>query len=154
VPELQKAGEAPKGEAMSAYLNTAPPHTIVEVAAASGVLRAWRPIYNFDTTDGGRLEPLTDFLFELKEESSGTRTRSPRPYRLYLDGFPCLGAQWQYDIDGAIHSIEHVVGSYAHHRRSSVYAAQQPRTMPRSARNREVAPGGSYEGSSRFRGER
>lgn len=123
--ELRETGEAPEGEEMSAYLNTAPPHTIVEVAAASGVLRAWRPIYNFDTTDGGRLEPLPDFLFELKEEPSGTRTKYPRPYRLYLDGAPCLGSQWQSDIDGAMHSIEHVVGSYAHQRRSSIYAAQQ-----------------------------
>jgi hypothetical protein len=122
---LRKTSEASEGETMSAYLSTAPPHTIVEIATASGVLRAWRPIYNFDTTDGGRLEPLSDFLFELKEEPSGTRTKYPRTFRLYLDGAPCLGAQWQSDIDGALRSIEHVVGSYAHHRRSSIYAAQQ-----------------------------
>lgn len=83
---------------------------------------SWRSHYTFDTTDDGRLEPLRQFVFELRAEPGGKR-----PYRLYLDDAPCLGAQWQRDEKTALHSIEHFVGSYAYHRRIVVYLRQRER---------------------------
>ncbi len=105
-------------------MNLAPPFVLLEVPAPEGAQRAWRPEYTFDTTDNGRMEPLPEFLFELRHEPD-TKDRNGRVLRLYQDGQPCIGAQWQYSIGSTLHSIEHVVGSYAHHRRALIYAYQR-----------------------------
>lgn len=106
-------------------LSLAPPHTIVEVEPGEGAIRAWEPIYNFDTTDKGRFEPLPIFHFELKEEAPKHAPKYPRPFRLYQDGEPCLGCQWNSSIEQAYKAVDYVVASYAHHRRSTIYAGER-----------------------------
>lgn len=105
-------------------MNLALPYILLEVAPSDGSQRAWKPEYTFDTTDAGRMEPLPEFLFELKVEENSTDRRG-RILRLYQDGHPCLGAQWQYGVASTLHSINHVVSSYAHNRRATIYALQR-----------------------------
>lgn len=114
---------------MTIVKQLAPPFNIMEVASTPGVLRTWHPVYNFDTTDNGRLAMLPSFLFELREEKSKGKS-TERPYRLYVDGQPCLGMQWQYSVESALHSINHFVGSYAYDRRNAIYVYQHESRKP------------------------
>lgn len=108
-------------------MNTlAKPCTLVEVEVDTEAVRAWKALYNFDTMDEGRLKPLPEFLFELKNEASKGK-KHERPYRLYVNGEPCIGAQWQYTVEGAEWAAHWYASSFAHERRSSIYAYHRAR---------------------------
>ncbi len=101
----------------------APPYVVAEMEPSelSNAVRLWRSEWLFDTTDNGRLEPLPEFLFELRPALLSDK----RSFRLYMDGKPCIGCQWQYDVEGALRAVDHVTASYAYHRRASIHAHHQ-----------------------------
>lgn len=93
-------------------------------------LYRWASVYNFDTTDGGRIETLPIFLFVLRREREPDPEKRKgdykrRPYRLYMDGKPCTGGQWHWSKEQAAHHANSIIQAYAAHRRELIYAEQQ-----------------------------
>lgn len=107
-------------------MGLAPPCVVVEQHAGTAV-RRWKTKYCFDTTDGGRLEPLPEFEFELIDNNNPHehQRHSPRQYRLYMDGEPACGGQYHYDVESAEHRALAVSLSYAYHRRDQIYSDHQ-----------------------------
>lgn len=120
-------------DATSIYAPSNKAATLLEIGVASddpAALYRWASVYNFDTTDGGRIETLPIFLFVLRREEEpdpekrkGDHKR--RPYRLYMDGKPCSGGQWHWSKEQAAHHANSVIQAYASHRRELIYAEQQ-----------------------------
>ena len=90
---------------------------MVHVDHDETVLAKWQAHIFFDVTHGGKYEPMSPLIFEVKAEIDFHKKRT---MRLYEDGVPSLGGQWHSQLETAFMRAEYVASCYIHRRRQII----------------------------------